>query len=155
MFDIELDLSDVKECCAAGNAHLLAVARQAPVDAAVEGQNQAIANRRYRDRTGALTGKAYVSAPVVTSTGAEVRMIWPVPYASHVDGGTPAHEIRPKRRAYLAFPGPGGQAVFARAVKHPGTRPYSFAGEAAQIAERVLVRDVEVGFRGLETILSR
>lgn len=152
--DLEADLSDVRRACAEGNAHLLRIARQAPVDAAVEGQSRAIANRRYQDRTGKLSGTAFVSPPSESEGGSEVKMIWPVPYASFVDGGTKPHEIRPKRRAFLRF-GDASAPIFARVVKHPGTRPYSFAGEAAQIAERVLVRDVETGLRDLEPILSR
>lgn len=152
--DPEFDLSDVKRACVEGNAHLLRVARQSPLDAAVEGQNRAIANRRYQDRTGRLSGTAFVSAPSESEGGAEVKMVWPVPYASFVDGGTKPHEIRPRRRAFLRF-GDATAPIFARVVKHPGTRPTSFAGEAAQIAERVLVRDVESGLRDLEPILSR
>lgn len=153
--DPEFDLSDVKRACDEGNAHLLGVARQAPLDAAVEGQNRAIANRRYQDRTGKLSGTAFVSAPSQSEDGAEVKMVWPASYASFVDGGTRPHEIRPRRAASLRFDGSGGNPIFARAVKHPGTRPTSFAGEAAQIAERVLIRDVESGLRDLEPILSR
>lgn len=154
MFDLEIDLSDVKRACAEGNAQQIRVAREAPVTAAVEGQNQAIANRRYKDRSGDLTGKAYVSAPKVDDRGAETAMVWPVRYASIVDGGSRPHEIRPRRATFLRFDGPGGP-IYARAVKHPGTKPYAFAGEAARIAERVLIREVEVGFRELEEVLSR
>lgn len=152
--DLEFDLSDCQRAFREGQAHLLRVAREAPMEAAIEGQNQAIARRRYKDRTGILTGRAYVRPTVPTADGGAAEMVWPVRYASFVDAGTPAHEIRPKRRAFLRF-GDAASPIFARAVRHPGTKPTGFAGDAATIAERVLIREIEVGFRELATILSR
>lgn len=152
---IEIDLSDVRRACNEGNAQQLRVARSAPLDAAREGQAQALGRRRYKDRTGGLTGRAFAALVATTETGSEAEMRWPVPYASFVDAGTAPHEISPRRRTYLKFGGSGGNPVFARSVRHPGTRPTGFAGDAAQTAERLLVRDVEVGFRELEQILNR
>ena len=63
----------------------------------------------------------------------------PVPYGEIVEKGSRPHEIRPRRKKALAFipgGGPGrttwaerlgsGKTVFAKRVRHPGTRPRRF-----------------------------
>lgn len=154
MIDLTFDLSDVRRGCREGDVQQLGVARAAPLVAAQEGQARAMARRRYKDRSGQLTASAKVTS-TTSETGGEAEMVWSAPHASFVDEGTPPHDIRPRRRTYLKFDGGGGSPVFARVVRHPGTRPTGFAGDAAQTAERVLVREVEVGFRELEQILNR
>lgn len=55
-------------------------------------------------------------------------------YAAFVERGTRPHIIRPKKKAWLAFPAPGsatlagrtkvgGRRIFAKVVHHPGTKP--------------------------------
>lgn len=52
--------------------------------------------------------------------------------AIFIDGGTVAHEIKPKAkgRGRLRFETAGGDIVFARKVHHPGTRANPFITEA-------------------------
>ena len=48
-----------------------------------------------------------------------------VDYAMFVEFGTPPHLIKPKNKKSLKFKGDAGD-VFAKEVKHPGTRPNPF-----------------------------
>lgn len=50
--------------------------------------------------------------------------------------GTRPHLIRPRNGRVLRFMGRGGGVVFARLVRHPGTKPYPFARDAAKAAQR-------------------
>lgn len=52
------------------------------------------------------------------------------------DAGTPPHEIRPRARRMLRF-SVGGTEVFARRVRHPGTRAQHYT---TTIADRMTVR---------------
>lgn len=49
----------------------------------------------------------------------------------HIDG-TPRHIIRPRRRTVLRFVS-GGRVVFARRVRHPGTRANPFLTRALDV----------------------
>ena len=61
-----------------------------------------------------------------------------VSYAKFVAEGTKAHEIRPKNASALAFK-VGGKMVYAKVVRHPGTKANPFMSEAAdKVAKRVL-----------------
>jgi hypothetical protein len=53
-----------------------------------------------------------------------------VPYAKFVHDGTQPHVIRARNASVLAFQ-VGGRKVFARSVRHPGTRPNPFLRTAA------------------------
>lgn len=48
--------------------------------------------------------------------------------------GSKAHEIRPKRRKALRYPGPGGTPIFRRRVWHPGTTGTFFLTRAFPLA---------------------
>lgn len=87
-----------------------------------------------------------------SATRTEARVVASTPYAAAVEFGSRPHVIRPRRGRYLAFPakgsavtlsgrlrkGKGGKLVFARAVRHPGTRaqPYLLPG-ARRAVERL------------------
>ena len=58
-----------------------------------------------------------------------------VPYAVFVEFGTRPHIIRPVRAQALRFE-VGGEIVFAKLVRHPGTRPQPFMRETAEAVER-------------------
>lgn len=62
-------------------------------------------------------------------------------YAAHVEFGTRPHEIRPRYRKVLSWKGAGGP-VFARRVRHPGTKaqPYMLPG-AEEAVRSVALRD--------------
>lgn len=155
MYDLEVDLSDVRRACVEGQAQRVLSSHRAVEVAAVEGVTQAKARRRYKDRTGGLTAKALGRAVEATPQGGLAEMTWDAPYASFVDEGTRPHEIRPKRRTFLRFSIGGGPPIFARVVRHPGTRAAAFTGDAETAAERALTREVEASFLDLEKILNR
>ena len=96
-----------------------------------------------------------------------------MPYASFVEEGTRAHEIWPKekrgfvgalregqtrrsrgkKRSFLRFT-IGGRIVFARMVKHPGSKSYPFMGIAFIKAERIMYREIEVSIANAARILE-
>ena len=55
-------------------------------------------------------------------------------YAVHVEKGTAPHEIRPMNASVLAFKAAGGDMVFTRLVRHPGTKPNPFMQRAVDKA---------------------
>ncbi len=60
-------------------------------------------------------------------------VIWMVDYGLYVEFGTPPHLIKPKNKKALKFKkGKKGKAIFAKEVKHPGTRPNPFIRNAIQ-----------------------
>lgn len=59
--------------------------------------------------------------------------IWMVEYAKFVEFGTPPHIIKPKDKKALKFKVKrGGKNIFAKKVKHPGTRPNPFIRNTIQ-----------------------
>lgn len=56
------------------------------------------------------------------------------PHAVYVIKGTAPHEIRPVNASVLAFKAAGGDMVFTRLVRHPGTRPNPFLQRAVDKA---------------------
>ena len=56
------------------------------------------------------------------------------PYAIHVIKGTAPHEIRPVNASCLAFKVAGGDMVFRKVVRHPGTKPNPFLERAVEKA---------------------
>jgi hypothetical protein len=101
----------------------------------------------FKPRTGALQ-RATKAKVVKTRGGKLIRITNNKPYAPTIDGGSKAHIIAPKRvfsggvmvqkRGFLRFRGRDGRWVFARRVRHPGTKPYKFGYRAAHSAHRVL-----------------
>ncbi|MFP3118159.1 hypothetical protein [Streptomyces sp. Iso 434] len=102
-----------------------------------------VVERRLRDRTERVARIAEREAP--GSMGEHVR--WDVrpsprglqgeitcdhPAVRYVLEGTRPHIIRPRRARALRFE-VGGQVVFSRMVRHPGTRPNDFLGRALRL----------------------
>jgi len=56
------------------------------------------------------------------------------PHAVYVIKGTAPHEIRPVNASVLAFKAAGGDMVFTRLVRHPGTKPNPFLQRAVDKA---------------------
>jgi hypothetical protein len=99
------------------------------------------------------------SIHLVSVTKTTATTVAAAKYAAHVEYGTKPHEIRPRNKKALRFPGGGvsttlsgrvrtgevrrlgkGAFVFSKGVKHPGTKaqPYMIPGaEAAIKAEGV------------------
>lgn len=127
------------------------------------GVAEAKSQHRYKDKTGTLTASIHADPVVVTRTGATGAMKADAKYASYVEEGTKAHEIRPK--AGRGFVGPllpgqsrgrgkgGGMLAWqdaagiwhrAKVVHHPGTKAYGFMAQAYTKCEAVIEKDVEL-----------
>jgi hypothetical protein len=66
------------------------------------------------------------------SRGLEGAVICTHPKVRLVLDGTRPHLIRPRNRQYLRFEA-GGDVVFTKLVRHPGTRPNNFLGRALRL----------------------
>ena len=88
--------------------------------------------RRAPVRKGRLRGSIRKRVDLV-NLEAEVGL--GVEYAIFVELGTRPHIIRPIRAQALRFE-VGGEIVFAKLVRHPGTRPQPFVRETAEAVER-------------------
>lgn len=108
-----------------------------------EGHLEAINTRRYQDQTGRLTGSIKAVIDVIAPGAASGWIVARQYYASFVDAGTRPHRI--EGNPFLTFKARDGSWVTVRAVNHPGTKPDGFMGRAYHKAERVLLREVEVG----------
>jgi len=64
----------------------------------------------------------------------EARIMALAPYAKFVIEGTAPHEIRPANASCLAFKAAGGDMVFTKLVRHPGTKPNPFLERAVEKA---------------------
>ena len=88
-----------------------------------------------------LLSNSILSLPVLgtfTNGTLEVDVLAGAPYALPVEEGTQAHDIIPRFRRALRFPGPGG-FTFAKKVRHPGTAPQPFMAPALERAADPLV----------------
>lgn len=119
-----------------------------------EGANEARRGHTFRNRTGAL--EQSIVGQFVGWKGNEVygRISARKAYASYVDGGTRPHEIRIRRARWLHWEEPQGDHHFAKVVQHPGTSPRPFMHLAYYKAERVVVREIEVGIAFAQEILD-
>lgn len=120
-----------------------------------EGAAEARSVHRYRDRSGALTASTVGRVDVSTKGGAEGVIEATAGYASFVEEGTAAHEIRARRAVALHWVDDAGDDHFARRVWHPGTRSMPFIGPAALKAERVMVREAEIAEVEAARIMDR
>lgn len=150
--DVDIDPSEVGIDCRTADSTLRFGAARAVLKAAREGLAEAKARRRYKDRTGRLTGKAYARMLTFSGQSPEAVIAWPVPYASFVDGGTQPHDITMSRKGGKGAKGGAGATVTFR---HPGTKPDGFAGAAYLKAERVAIREVEVAIAEVQQVFSR
>lgn len=139
---IDFDLSEIKRACTEAQRGLEAAAERVVVGAAEAGVSTVKARHRYRDRTGRLTGTAFARLLRAGPAGAEGEMVWPVPYASFVDQDTQPHVIAARNARMLRFQ-VGGRVVFARSVKHPGTKGARFVDDAIAAAEQALEAEAE------------
>lgn len=101
------------------------------------GRVAAEARRRAPVKTGALRASIRVaqSRDVLGRYAVGYDVSASVPYALFVHEGTAPHIIRPRRAGGLLRFQVGGQTVFAREVKHPGTRPNPFLADALRVVE--------------------
>lgn len=91
-------------------------------------------NHRFKARSGAAglegaiedNGDELTGFPFRGEVFVDLRR---APYALYVHGGTKPHTITPKRRRALRWVS-GGDFVFAKRVRHPGTQPDEFLYDA-------------------------
>jgi hypothetical protein len=117
-----------------------------------EGVREAINTRRYQDQTGLLTSRIKGLVEVSTPGGASGWFGAFTDYASFVEGGTRPHQIH--GNPMLVFKGRDGTWVRTTMVNHPGTQADGFMGRAFLKAERVILREVELGVAEMIRILS-
>ena len=88
-------------------------------------------------RTGTLKRSITVSNPMLGAEGltAIIRAGAGIKYAPYVEFGTRPHEIRPRRAKVLHWISEG-EHVFARRVRHPGTRGQFFMRRAFEDGEK-------------------
>lgn len=143
-----------------------------------EGAAEALRTRRWKDRTGETAKRTRGVVEFSTHGGATGFIECAVPHASYLSEGTEPHDIYPKAtrgssvasrkpgqtvrklsdigttRVSLRWYNSGGGAVFARSVRHPGTAPDPFFANAYLKAERVMLREVELGAERAQRILD-
>jgi hypothetical protein len=140
--------------------------RRAVVVGLEAGADHARNFHEHKKRTGDLTGaRLYGRLRSGDDRGADGELVNETPYAAYVEYGTLAHIIRSK--APFGFIGPlhqgqsrrsrtdigthrialrfvvGGRTVFARMVRHPGTRPMPFMYPAAEYAGEEIIFQTE------------
>lgn len=100
-------------------------------DAAKFAKLNAQSSQKFQDRTGKLR------ASIKTAGGGlKTRIESRTPYSLFVEAGTKPHTIS-ARSGMLSFV-IAGRRIFKRSVKHPGTSPRPFMGDAAEITEYML-----------------
>lgn len=126
--------------------------RQGLATALEEGERQAKTQHRYEDQTGLLTSRIRGYVEISIPGAAQGVLGAFTDYASFVEGGTKPHEIH--GNPFLTFKAKDGTWVTTRMVHHPGTKAYAFMGDAALKAERVLIRELELGVAELQRLLD-
>lgn len=75
-----------------------------------------------------------------TARGATGEIVIGAEHASFVKDGTPPHTISAKNARFLRFE-VGGRTVFAKSVKHPGTKPNDFVSGGVEAGQSTIERD--------------
>jgi hypothetical protein len=118
----------------------IAAHRQAVEDSAEEaakaGERLSKERPGFKHRTG--NAKARTKGRVIRRGGKViVRMSNDAKYAAILEKGSRPHIIRPKRPGgFLRFE-IQGRIVYARQVRHPGTKPYRFLSKGRDVASRM------------------
>ena len=98
------------------------------------------AEEEMRRRAPVRTGKLRRSIRKKVNLQALTAEVGPtVEYAVYVEYGTRPHIIRPVRAQALRFE-VAGRVVFAKLVRHPGTKPRPFVRETAEAVRRQISR---------------
>lgn len=126
--------------------------RRAVARAVDEGAREGINTRGYQDQTGLLTSRIRGYVEVSTPGGAVGVLGAFTDYASFVTDGTKPHEIH--GNPFLTFKARDGRWVTTRMVRHPGYRGDRFMTRALLKAERVLLREVEIGVAEMNRYLD-
>lgn len=111
--------------------------------ASTEGAEEGKRAATWKDRTGAA--RRTITATMAKKAFHEVHadIVAPLHYHRYLDAGTRPHEILPVRAKMLRFVAKDGTLVFARRVRHPGTKGDGFAGKMYIKTQRVLRAELE------------
>lgn len=105
-----------------------------------------LATQKFQSRTGKLARS--IRATRVKSN--EYRLEATAPYAGYVEHGTKPHIITPRNGSFLRFV-VGGKVVYARRVRHPGTKPTHFMRDTANnitpLFQQLMAEAVKNSFR--------
>ena len=124
-------------------ADIVAGTRGAVEETCSEAAAHARAVGQFQDQTGALR-KSIVGRVVRRDAhGTSGTIEATAPHAGYVEAGTEPHVIRPRSARALRWE-EGGEAHFARVVRHPGTRARPFMGPAAIKAEGLLYAKMQI-----------
>lgn len=129
---MSIDASGLDGLHAALEAKLSGMIQQAVDQLAKEAANRA-RRATFQDRSGVTRQSIEGGLSEGETTDKQIVGILKAGGAAiFLDGGTVAHDIRPKSkgRGRLRFETAGGDIVFARKVHHPGTRANPFITEA-------------------------
>lgn len=109
---------------------------EASEEAAEAGQKLSRERPGFTNRTGRT--KAKTRGQVIRRGGKVIiRMSNNAKHAAVLEKGSRPHIIRPKKPGgFLRFVA-NGQIVYARQVRHPGTKPYRFLSKGRDVASRV------------------
>ena len=126
--------------------------KRAVVVGVMTGANTARSDHRFKNRTGELERSIGWRIVRETERGGEGEFFANAEHASFVDGGTRPHEIRPRRAPALRFQ-INGVWISTQLVRHPGTRPEGFMGNALIEAERQMELEIRKGRVQAATVL--
>lgn len=159
MFTAELDgLDELKEDIRAAELTMGRGVTRAVQMACEEGASEARERHAYKSRTGNLESKTTGYLTVSGPDFAKGEIVADTDYASYVDEGTAPHIIRPPKGGLLAWENPDAQGDWhysRKPVRHPGTKPYGFMGQAYFKAEAVLTRELEITMDDVVKIFAR
>lgn len=110
---------------------------EALVEAGEVAKDHVRTSSKFEQRSSAATSaKTTTKARVMRIRGGGiVRIQAPAKHARILEHGSKPHEIAPRSPGgRLRFTSSSGNTVFARSVKHPGTKPYWFLRNASEAA---------------------
>ena len=142
MFNATVDLSEFRKERSRTGRELRAGVVRAVRSAADAGVAEAKRVGSWKDRTGATRSGIHATEPRSSGDGASADMVSPAAHSSFLESGTRPHIITARRAKFLRFT-VGGNIIFARRVRHPGTRAYAFMGPAYIKAEASLRMHLE------------
>jgi len=145
------ELFDLEEEWDRALLRLSDAARNAVRAAVDEAPVEAINTKRFKDQTGLLTSMMKGNVEISVPGGAIGEIGAYTFYASFVDGGTKPHEIHGDPLLTFKI---NGRWVSVHGVQHPGTKPYGFGGVMFHTAERVMIREIEIGVDDMQRYLG-
>jgi hypothetical protein len=180
MFTVAIENLDEFMASWRGAVGQLVLGTQAGLAAGLRaGIQEALAARRWRDRTGQTKDALQGYVDVRNANGAEGWLECKVPWASYLADGTEPHDIHPKapfgtptsrlrkgQTVRASGPGPHEHIVgrgtflrwkdeandehFARVVHHPGTQPDDFWTRGQAACERTIKHEVEAAVPAIQ-----